>query len=324
MGRKILAKTNKVFFSKTLKKLDTLYILNNSIENIFSIIDGPEPTLQITQILENNIITGVTMMTMAQIRISVNPEGSNYVDKLPSYRDIKRKFIFSSIGRTLAANTGLAVSFPWIMHDPTMNGEDGVEKIVQIITDMVDNPSPNIRRIKPSQSDWQQFARGEAGAALGQIMSCPSTSFKTINIPANISIYGLEEAIRSIGINSTILEKYNISVNRIAKKMKQIYLLDNRGLPIVELNYDEPNTVHSLIQTQILGDKLCRIGLVNPKLEKGIKPPIPITRVLVEKYLNPRELIAYNFAINSGDKNILRKYTDLVRNRVKEYVNISV
>jgi hypothetical protein len=316
MGRRSLKKSNKFSFSKSIRHPNNIYVINISLNNSFKIIDNSSPEAYL--ILKSMIITGISMMIMAQITVSALPEKYDYIDKLPSYIDIKKKFITSNHGRSLAAVSGLAASYPWLIQDPSMNDDDCADKIIHIIFDMIDNPSPNSKRIKPSVSDWQLFAKGEISAAFGQILSCPTTNFKTINIEPNISRFGFIEAYSLLGFDAEILNKYNITPELILNAMKTNFLTELSGLPVDSLSYNESNLIYSRIQADILDDKISRTGLVNSKLVKGQEPSSAITRAIIEKYLNPRELIAYNFAINTGDKNILKKYTDMIIERSKK------
>ncbi len=316
MGRRTVKRTkNKKFFSKSFKMSNSLYILNSSVNDIVEIFDSS--LNESKRIIENIIISGVSMLTMAQISLSALPENAEYVDKLPSYRDIKKKFITGPIGRTLAACSGIASAYPYLMQDPLLSGDDNTEILNTIVLDMVDNPSPNTRRIRPSIPDWQLFAKGEAGAAMGQMISCPSTNFKTVNIQPEVLKYNLTEAIGSLGINKEILNKHNITPTYIAGKIRNTYLVGTNGIPINKLIYDEPDTIHSKIQSEILKDEIQRSGLINTNLVKGQEPNIAISKTHIEKYLNRKELIAYKFAINTGDKNILKKYTDMIKERAK-------
>lgn len=315
MGRKRFDKLNKSLL-KSSRKAGNLQIMGMNVSDIFSIMD--DGSSEAGTILLNIMITGVVMMSMSQIMLSAKPEGPEYVDGLPSYKDSKKKFLTGQIGRTLAASAGVAAAYPYLMQDPSMNGEDGAEKIIVVVADIVDHPSPNIKRIRPSQAEWQRFAKGEVGAAMGQIISCPSTSLKTINVDSKVGDYGVSEAIKNIGISDDTLNKYNITQDTIVDGIRGILLTDNSGIPIKTLEYNEPKIINSKIQAEILGESVCRTGEINTKLSKGLVPESTITKSLVEKYLNSREQIAYKFALNTGDKNILRKYTDMVKERAKE------
>lgn len=317
MGHKSINKNfYKSSLSKFLKKPNQIYIRNISLDDTFLIVDSTSQDSGL--ILLNIIISGISIMTMSQIAISARPENASYVDKLPSYKDIKKKFITSYIGRTLAACSGLAAAYPWLMQDPEMQDDENAEKIIQIVTDLVDNPSPNTRRIKPSVTNWQLYAKGEFGAAMGQMISCPSTGLKTINLAQDIILYGFKEAIDLLGINESTLEKFNITQELIVTKMREIYLSENSGLPINSIIYNEPKTIYSKIQNDILGNDIIRTGYTNSNSIRNIESNIIVTKNLAEKYLSSRELIAYKFAINTGDKNILKKYIDLVRFRSKK------
>lgn len=317
MGRRSFKRSAKLSLSKEVKKSKNIYVLNHSVDDMFNMIDAGGPESE--TILRNLVISGVIMMAMAQISISARPLGNvDYIDKLDSYRDIKKKFVTSHIGRTLAAATGIACAYPYLMTDKNYSGEDGASKLRQHVIDMVDNPSPNIKRIKPSEAEWARFARGEAGAALGQIVSCPSTNLKTVNIDSEITNCGLDEAIEGVGINKNTLTRYNITNESISRDIKKKFLVDNNGMPLDLLIYDEPSSIYSKIQNEILGDRITRSGRVNSVLVKGLEPESPITLEIVENCLNKREFMAYKFAINSGDKNILRKYTEMVKDKMRE------
>lgn len=292
-----------------------IYILNMNANDMFEILDNG--TTEAELILQNIVITSLCMMIISQITISAKPEDAEYVDKLPSCKDIKKKFLTSEVGRSFAAVAGIAAAYPYLLQDPTMV-EESEEKLIQIIIDMVDNPSPNLKRIRPTIEEWAKYAKGEAGAALGQIISCPSTNFKTVNIDPGVNNFGILEAIDSIGIKKEILNKYNITSETISKAIKNKYLIDDYGLPSKSVEYPEPNIISSKIQQEILGDQLLRNGTVGTKLIRGMELDMAITKAALEKYLKPKELIAYKFAINTGDKNILRKYTEMVKNRAKE------
>lgn len=313
MGRRSVKKTKKQF-TKVLKRSNNMYILNFSLSEIFSIFDSPTPESAL--ILNNIVITGVAMMSMSQIAISAKPEDQEYVDKLPSYKDVKRKFTTSEYGRTLASCAGIASAFPYIQQDPSMR-EDDVDKIITIVTDMVDMPSPNVKRIRGSISEWPAYAKGEAGGAFGQINSCPGTNLRTINIEPGVIRYGLSEAIDALGFEKDILERFEITPQSIRERMRNSYLTENTGMPVTKLEYNEPSTIYSKIQEEVLGENMVRTGVVNTKLVKGLEPEAAISKTQITKYLNPREAIAYKFAINSGDRNILKKYNDIIKDRSK-------
>jgi hypothetical protein len=319
MGRKSLKRQPRMSKNTNFNmNKNSLYVNNISLEQMFQIMDSPESEYSGT-ILKNILIAGIALNIMSQIVISAIPEKADYVDKLPSYKDMKKKFITDEPGRTLAACSGIAKSFPYLMQDPSMTKDDNLpQNVGNIVIDLVENPSPNSKRIKPSIAEWQKYAKGEMSAGLGQMISCPSTNLKTLNIDgAKIANYGLEDAIASLGISKETLSKYNISSESISDSILSIFLLSNKGIPVPSLYYDEPSSIFSKIQKEILGDKLKRTGNINSSLDKELEPETPITRTQIEKYLSGYELIAYNFAIKGGDKNILKKYIDLIKERSK-------
>lgn len=286
---------------------------------MFEIIDDQESEYS-GLIFKNMMIAGVMLIVMAQISISVMPEKTEYIDKLPSYKDIKKKFISSYIGRTLAACNGIAKAYPWLMQDPIMQGNDIPFKISKLIFDLVDNPTPNIRRIKPSVREWQLYAKGEYGAALGQMLSCPSTNLKILNLDGSkLKDYDLSDAFEAIGIKKEALDRYSITCFNISSDIKSNYLLNGSGMPINVLHYKEPRTIYSKIQEEIMSSNILRTDFFGSdnNTEKHLNFNELISLEQIENYLTKYELIAYNFALKSGDKNILKKYTELVKQRIK-------
>lgn len=317
MGRKSLKKTNKLFGSNMIKSKNNLYVNNIQLKDVSNLFESGNSE-HTPHIILNMVVAGVSTFIMSQLTISARPEGPEYTDQLQSYKDIKRRVIISTPGRTLAAVIGLASAFPYMLGDIKMKGEDIAIGLGLITVEMVESQAPNTKRIKPSTADWQSYAKGEMGAATGQLLSCPSTNLKTLNIDGqNVQNYNLEDAIDAIGIEKETLQKYNITPERVTNEFKSIFLVDNSGMPIYKIEYDEPQTIYSKIQADIFGDTLIRSGKMNSSLIKGLEPESPITKTQIEKHLDKYELIAYNFAIKSGDKNILRKYTDIVKERAR-------
>lgn len=315
MGRKTVTRLSKNSSTKPLMSKDNLYVNNIAFNSMVQICDSPDSEFS-EQIILNCVIIGVCMMMMAQISISAQPENSEYVDRLPSYKDIKKKFITGLPGRSTSALAGIAKSYPWAMQDPMMQVEDPAIVVNSIVASIIEFPSPNIKRIKPSSANWQQYARGEMGSAFGQMISCPSTNLKTVNIDGTkVKSYGIKEAIQAIGISPNILEKHNLTTDRITQEISSIFLVNSSGIPVQSLEYDEPSSISSKIQNLILGTCIKRTGVINSDLQQGLEPSAAITISQIEKHLTKYEFIAYNFAIRSGDKNILKKYTDLVKSR---------
>lgn len=317
MGRRSIKRNNKLSYNKVLFKKNNMYINNISIAQMLEIIDTPENEDALT-IVNNIIMSCLAMMIMSQIAISALPEDAEYVDQLPSYKDIKKKFISSRVGRSLAACAAIATAYPYLMQDKMMQ-DDSVNKVIHIITDLVESSSPNIKRIKPNVADWQAFAKGEIGACMGQMLSCPATNIKVLNLNGkDLKEYGLAEALLAIGIPNKTLDSFGINPITLSHDMKGVFLINNAGIPIESISYDEPSKIYSKIQNELLGSSLIRNGIVNTNLVKGLESESSITKAQVEQFLSKYELIAYNFAIRSGDKNILKKYTELVKQRSTE------
>nr|YP_009145422.1 hypothetical protein [Cryptoglena skujai]AKL39047.1 hypothetical protein [Cryptoglena skujai] len=314
MVRKLLKKTTKSF--PLLKKRECIYILNLEVNNVFELFDTFEFQAS-RDILMNFIITTISIFTMAQIAISAKPENLEYLDKLPSYVDIKRKFISSSIGRTFAACLGFARALPYLIHEKKFQNEYVALNSIKIITDMLNSTSSNTKKSKPSVSDWQIYAIGEMIAALGQMLSCPSTNLKFLNInQREVVSYDLRQCIRKLGLNKKLYLKYNITLKDIKDSIQNVYMLDMKSIPMKKLIYTEPIIITSRIQNEILGNSILRNNFFNIK-DLEYKDLVSMMCVIQkQKFLTKYELMAYDFAIKVGDKNILKKYTELIRKRL--------
>lgn len=321
MIRKIKKNFNRLLASKASKYKNTLYVINISIRDMIEVIEVLNDINldnEIKDLLDSILISCISMFTMSQISVSARPENFEYVDKLPSYKDLKRKFICSEHGRSLAACMGFAAAFPYAYQDKKIYDEfPFIARTV--IYDFIKTSGPNYKRIKPTVESWPAYAKGEMGAAIGQMLSCPATNLNVLNINSfEVCNFGILDAVNNSGISPAILDKYRVSIEDIKTKMRNIYLFDDNGTLLSNLTYNEPKLIYSKIQEEILGDFLFRDDIVNTNVVKGLESDFRITKKVIEDCLSKRELLAYNFAIRSGDKNILKRYIDLVKKRIKK------
>lgn len=309
MIKRVLRKNTKLLNSKRERK--GLYVLGLNMPKVFDLVDKTD--MELSRIILMNIITAnIALLIMSQISISLRPESIEYIDNIPSYVDLKRKFITSFVGRTLASCIGFARAFPYLSYNDKFKGEDVVGKSVEIISEM-SNTSGSIRkRSHPSVSGWQLYALGEMQAALGQMLSCPSTNMGLLNIDdTEVCNYDLHKAIIKLGFSKILFSKYDINLDFIREYLKTIYLQNDKKTFLKKLVYNEPSNITSKLQNEILGDLIIRDNKFNIKeinsMELGLIQKI--------KYLDKYEVIAYDFAVKSGDKHILRKYIELIQNR---------
>nr|YP_010700356.1 putative group II intron reverse transcriptase/maturase mat6 [Flexiglena variabilis]WCH63522.1 putative group II intron reverse transcriptase/maturase mat6 [Flexiglena variabilis] len=314
-----MAIKKRVLSYRTFMKKNNIYLNGLNFQEVFDIVDNPKSQYS-ELILKNIIITGISIVSMAQISLSALPQKSDFVDKLPSYKDMRKKFISSNIGRTVAACIGIARAYPWLIQDPIMQGEDSSFKISQIIFDLVHNPIPNLRRIKPSIVEWQLYARCEAISSFGQILSCPSTNLKIMNMDGSqVKDYGLYEAFKIIGIKEEIFNKYSLNFSDIVNEIRSIFLINDNGLSINLLRYCESNTIYSKVQDEVLGKNILREQTLIKDLHFPLNSYRFIPKIQLEKVLSKYELIVYNFALKNRDKNILKKYNFLINERMKRF-----
>lgn len=305
--------------SNKMKNSNCLYVNEVSFSDLFETYESKDMALN-KDILLTIVMVGLAVMTMTQICISAKPETIGYTDKLPSYKDMKRRFISSELGRRVASFAGIVKALPYALQQEKslLEKEDEISiKLFTIAMDMSQS-NTNAKRVSPGSTNWQIYAKGEMTASLGQLLSCPCTNVDVLNIKGNeIYNFGLAEALVNIGFNPDVYHKYGLSIEGIKNEVRKQYLTDNGGLPTDKITYNEPKNIYSRIQEDILGDSIIRNGSFSTVLVKGVEPDVRITKKDIDIHLNKYEKLAYDFAKKSGDKNILKKYTDLIVGRAK-------
>lgn len=315
MSRKIKRSINRL---QKFQKTDSLHLGSLSFAQAIEIYltDNKELT---KPILESFVIVGIAIYILVQLSASSKPETAEWIEKLSSYKDIKQRIINGEHGMNVAACFGMALAFPYLMEDLQNTDTPVNENCCHLVRELVESHSSNVKRIKPSAKSAIPYARGEAGAFRGQMLSCPSTNIQILNIDGTqVLNYNLSDAIKKIGIDEKILKEYDINQEDIKEKIRNIFLVDNGGLPITILTYNEPDFVKSEIQNEVLGESLVRNNTVNTKLEKGSEPSSSITKNFITKHLSKNELFAYNIAIRTGDIQMAKKLTNLAVARSKD------
>jgi len=297
---------------------NNIYVCNVSLSQAFELFDNID-SLESKYILTSLVIIGVAIHMMAQISISSRPEKAEWTDQLQSYKDIKIKVINGKHGRIVVSCIGFSIAFPYAMEEFEKDETNMQINMITFVKEAAETSDSNIKRVKASKDNWPTFMRGEMGAAKGQLLSCPSTNIIKLGIDgAEVSSYGVEEAIEKTGFDKKLLEDYGITTEYIIARIRDIFLTDNGGLPIEKLVYNEPRFVRSKIQNEILGDNLIRTDEVSAKLEKGMEPISAINIATVKKYLSKTELFAYNIAVRTGDSKIIKRLTDIVLERANK------
>lgn len=296
---------------------DTMYVGNISFPQSFELFESADHETA-AEILTCFIITGVAVIILCQISVSSRPETVEFIDSLDSVKHVKSKIINAHYGMTTSACIAITSVFPYAMDDLCMDG-DTANKASTIAKELVATSKANVKRIKPDKNNWLPSARGELGAIKGQMLSCPSTNLRIINIDGTeVLSYDLETAINKLGFHQSTLEKHKISVDKIRDILKKIFLTDNGGIPIDKVVYEEPSFVRSRVQTDILGDLVVRTGELKTKLVKGQEPSTTLSKASLAKYLSKDQLFAYQIAIRTGDTQMARKLTNIAVAKSKE------
>jgi hypothetical protein len=317
MGRKGLTRNYGRSSNKSYKD-GNIYLCNISLPVAFEIFNSASFE-EAKKLLTNFVTCGIGMMMMTQIGISSKPQNAEWVDQLRSIKDIKQNIINSKVGLTVSACIGLTAAYPSAIFDLDIKEEEIGEYFCSLAHEMVESNTGNTKRIKPSKTEWLAYARGEMGAAKGQMLSCPTTNIERLNINnSQIISYSVQDALNNLGFAKETYFKYGINADNIITYIRPMFLKDKGGLPIEKLVYNEPNFVKSKIQNEIFGDCLVRIESVKDSLEKGVIPDRPMSKEFLAKNLSKMQLFAYNVAVRTGDTPMIKKLTSLAMQNSKQ------
>lgn len=305
---------------------NNFYVNNISIRDIRTIFHTHSAHSYFSRAFYLNIICGILAINiMVQIRMSMREQTIDYIDKLPSYKDYKKKFITGIPGRSIAVASGLVLSYPYILDTleniPKSDPSQIYDCIFEYANTFLDENIPNTKRLsKPSSSaTWPAYAKSEMSAALGLLLSCPGTNIKLLNIdPSKAANATLLDVLNYSGFDQEFFHAQQISIDDIRNVFCTYMLADSGGFPLNKIEYHENPQVISSLEKDLLGDSITRIGTVNTALNKGSEPDSAITRKDILANLLNYELTAYEIAFRSGDPALLRKYTNLVKKRIQD------
>jgi hypothetical protein len=312
----MIKKTSK----KTGNKSSAVKGLQLSGVSIQEIIEACSILTEDFRISTANLIVACFLIIgiQVQIRLSMSSEKAEYFDRLPSYKMYKQTGLQGSPGRTLAT------IFAFYRTSPVIPDLDP-EKASGIVDTVVTVPTPNTRRImNPTPGNWSQFFNGELAAALGFIISCPSTNIKMFGFDAtwigDVSASQLYDKIINQAKTSTSWNaefQSGVTKERVFGLVKNAILTDAGGLPRTNLHFAEPVTIQSNIEKEILGDFISRDGTVRDELDRGGElPSSTLTEEMLIKHLTPIETVQYKAAIKYGLKEQLKSLNARVRQRV--------
>jgi hypothetical protein len=301
-----------------LYKGKNVYFSNLSVAQAFELFDSASYEFS-KEIFENFVLCLIGLFIMVQISISAKPESGEWVERLPSYKDIKSRIINGKPGSVLSACFGITLAFPYALDDLEGEGIKMYDDLAVLVQQLIESQGANVKRIKPSKAEWLSFARGEMGSVRGQLLSCPSTNIARLNIDgSDVSSYNIQNVLENSGLDESMFPKYDLSIDIIVVKFRKLFLIDKGGLPIENLIYDEPGNISSRIQNEIFGGNIIRSENVGTKLVKGVEPASPINRSILSENLTKNELFAYDIAIRSGDVAMVKKLTNTAISRTKK------
>jgi len=275
----------------------------------------------------------LAVVVIIQLRVSKPAVGdSQYFDKLPSIKLYKSKFVNGLPGQVFASMVGFVRALPFIMADKNTSSPTPAD-LGSLIQSQAEASIPSAKRIKvPSPGNWRDFAAGESGAAVGYLISCPTTNIKFFNLNTDIvlSFTSAEKVLEYFSkcLPSHVLNFLGLDspdglkamADSASKLFSSTFLSNAGGLPITasSLSFDEPKDLSSALEVAILGQPLGRTASIVASVPKGgiIPEDTKLSREQLVQHLTPMELNAYDIAIKMGTTSILKHFNDKVLAKV--------
>lgn len=250
----------------------------------------------------NDIITtalGIT--TLCQLRYSTT-ETSQYFDQLPSVKMYKRKII---------CDTGLM----WCNIIPSYETIDLLDiPLIDILKDFYGTPISPTKKVggKPTPGNVVEWFKHRRSVVLGYMQSCPSTKAQAFGLDQKCTSWTVDDALKFICPNGlpTPLTK-----DMVISNFLDSMLTGTNDTKIELLDFDEPNNLKSIIEEEILGDKIKRNGSTSSKAKGGELPDNRITKALMEEHLTFDEQRQYKVALRFGNSQKLKELNNLISTR---------
>jgi len=233
-------------------------------------------------------VTMVIILNMVQIRSALNSVPASIVDRSPSYRYYKARFLRKDEVQGFLISLGICQIAPFMEADPGLLNYT----IQQYLDCGAGGNSPYIE--KPTETNYEKYFHGVVSRMAGLINSCPSTNGQTFNFPPGHLTFTLKD----------ILEALPFSDGPTSEEVRDQILemgLDSQDSVILEENplfFPGGNTP---LEKDIFGDKLKRVPQSSISLGKASTlQDNRINRAALERVLSPLEMLQYDKSVGTN------------------------
>lgn len=238
-----------------------------------------------------NIILAVcslfaVLAIMAQIRCAKSTLPPAAIDRSPSYKFYKSRFLKSVWADIVIVALGMYSVLPWLDADPAELEEAMVSNLdagIQSNTPFID---------KPTSQNFQLYYWGVLSRMSGLLNSCPATNYGIFNFPKAVRDAKVEDILSWMPFD----EEYLPSVDSLISHLRDEILKEEENPSFAEDALSYPGGL-TPIELQVFGDVMSRKPAVTARLERGsVLGGNAITRANLELVLSPTELAQYDLS----------------------------
>jgi len=234
--------------------------------------------------------TIVIILTMVQIRSALNSVPSSVVDRSPSYRFYKYRYLKKVESSGFLISLGICQIAPFMDADPALLNNS----IYSYIYSPGDN-APLIERL--NSHNYYMYFHGVVSRMRGILNSCPSTNSGLFNFPKDAVKLGLQDILKSLPF-----PEGDIDFDKVKSDLVRLGLGDESEIVLEENLLVFPGGVTPLEKDIFgAGAKLKRVSHFTIALgPSSTLPDKRMDRASLESVIFPLELLQYDKSVGTN------------------------
>jgi hypothetical protein len=227
----------------------------------------------------------VIIAIMIQIRFARNNVPHSTVDRLPSYKFYKARYLKTTYTKSVVIVLAMYSVLPWL--DTNMVTLEN--SMIQHLNTGVESNSPYIE--KPNSNNYQMYFYGVISRMLGLLNSCPASNHQIFNFPSAVKDANMETILKLVPFP----ESSKPSVDEMIGFLREVCLKEDN--PTFEEDALPGDSGLTPLELQIFGDVMSRKPAVSNRLTRGsILPNNALTHENLASVLSPVELAQYDLS----------------------------
>eukprot|EP00200_Dunaliella_tertiolecta_P000209 CAMPEP_0202364850 /NCGR_PEP_ID=MMETSP1126-20121109/16095_1 /ASSEMBLY_ACC=CAM_ASM_000457 /TAXON_ID=3047 /ORGANISM="Dunaliella tertiolecta, Strain CCMP1320" /LENGTH=414 /DNA_ID=CAMNT_0048959579 /DNA_START=1949 /DNA_END=3193 /DNA_ORIENTATION=+ len=245
---------------------------------------------------------------MIQIRYARNNVPSALVDRLPSYKFYKARYLKSINSHAIVILLAMYKILPFLDSDT-----EALEYALYSYLDAgVGSNSPFIE--KPNQNNFHLYYYGVISRILGLLNSCPSTNHQIFNFPSSVKDASVEDILKLLPFP----EISKPSVEEVTNFLRNEMLREDEK-PSFEEEALINETGLTALESQLFGDVMSRkIAKTNILSRGSLLPSNAITLDDIKSVLSRIEFAAYELSVKDNPSK-LKELTSLAVERLNAH-----